>query len=222
MKVGILGTGPVGRALGHGFATLGYETMIGAREAGNAKAAEWAAAHAGSGRAGTFADAAAFGDVIVVATLGTVLPEVAAAAGPQNFAGKVVIDTTNPLDMSRGFPPGLAIVGHDSGGETLQRALPEARVVKAFNTVNNGLMFRPRFEGGPPAMMIAGNDADAKVTVSRILAEFGWPALDLGTLVSARWLEAMCIAWVMVGITTGKWDHAFKVVNAASDTPSGE
>lgn len=221
MKVGILGTGPVGRALAHGFVTLGYETKLGAREAGNAKAAEWLAAHAGLGSVGTFADAAAFGDVIVVATLGTVLPEVAAAAGPANFAGKVVIDTTNPLDTSRGFPPGLAISGPDSGGETLQRALPGARVVKAFNTVNNSLMFQPRFDDGQPAMLIAGNDAEAKATVTRILAEFGWPALDLGDIVSARWLEAMCLAWCMVGLATGRWDHAFKVVHAAQPKPAG-
>ncbi len=159
---------------------------------------------------------------MVVATLGTALPEVAAAAGPGNFAGKVVIDVTNPLDMSRGFPPGLAIAGHDSGGETLQRALPAARVVKAFNTVNNGLMFRPRFAEGTPAMMIAGNDADAKATVSCILAEFGWPSLDLGPITSARWLEAMCLAWVMAGIATGRWDHAFKVVNAEQGAPAAE
>jgi len=218
MKVGILGTGPVGRAIAHGFVTLGYETRIGARDPGNAAATVWAAEHGSLASAGSFADAAAFGDVIVVATLGTVLPQVAEAAGPQNFAGKVVIDTTNPLDMSRGFPPGLAIVGHDSGGETLQRALPDARVVKAFNTVNNGLMFRPRFADGAPAMMIAGNDAEAKVTVSRILAEFGWPTLDLGAIASARWLEAMCMAWVMAGMATGRWDHAFKVVNADAGT----
>ncbi|MCC6736074.1 MAG: NAD(P)-binding domain-containing protein [Bauldia sp.] len=220
MKVGILGTGPVGRALGHGFVTLGYETKLGAREAGNPKAAEWAAAHPGLGSAGTFSEAAAFGDVVVVATLGTVLPQVAAAAGPEHFAGKVVIDTTNPLDMSRGFPPGLAISGNDSGGETLQRALPDAFVVKAFNTMNNGLMFRPHFDGGPPAMMIAGNDAAAKATVTRLLADFGWPALDLGNITSARWLEAMCIAWCMVGVATGKWDHAFQMVHGTPAAPS--
>jgi len=220
MKVGILGTGPVGRAIGHGFVTLGYETRLGARDPGNAVAASWAAEHGSLASAGSFADAAAFGDVVVVATLGTVLPQVAEAAGRRNFAGKVVIDTTNPLDLSRGFPPGLAIAGHDSGGETLQRALPDARVVKAFNTVNNALMFRPRFADGTPAMMIAGNDAEAKATVSRLLAEFGWPSLDLGPIGSARWLEAMCLAWVMVGMATGKWDHAFKVVNAAPVAPA--
>ncbi|MGV8840003.1 MAG: NADPH-dependent F420 reductase [Bauldia sp.] len=222
MRIGILGTGPVGRALGHGFATLGHDTKLGAREAGNPRAAEWATAHPGRGSAGTFAEAAAFGELAVIATLGTALPQVAAAAGPANLAGKIVIDTTNPLDMSRGFPPGLAISGGDSGGETLQRALPDAFVVKAFNTVNNGLMFRPRFADGQPAMMIAGNDAGAKATVTRLLADFGWPALDLGDIVSARWLEAMCIAWCMVGLATGKWDHAFKVVYGSSDTPSVE
>lgn len=215
MKIGILGTGPVGKALGTGFVTLGYETMMGSRTPSNAAAGEWATPLGAKARKGTFAEAAAFGDIVVVSTLGTVLPEVVLGAGEQNFAGKVVIDTTNPLDSSAGFPPKLAISGDDSAGETLQRLLPNARVVKAFNTLNNSVMFRPGFRD-QPAMMIAGNDADAKATVSAILKEFGWPSLDLGGISSARWLEAMCMAWVMVGIATGKWDHAFKVVNAGA------
>jgi predicted dinucleotide-binding enzyme len=215
MKIGILGTGPVGKALGNGFVKLGHATMMGSRTAGNAAAAEWAAANGALARAGTFAEATAFGDVLVVCTLGTVLPEVTAAAGVGNFTGKVVIDTTNPLDSSQGFPPALAISGNDSSGETLQRLLPDGRVVKAFNTLNNAIMFRPAFAVQPP-MMIAGNDAAAKATVAAILKEFGWPTLDLGGITSARWLEAMCMAWVMVGVATGRWDHAFMAVNASS------
>src|SRR5690606_37882389 len=122
--------------------------------------------------------------------------------GPQPFAGKVVIDTTNPLDFSRGYPD-LSIKGEDSGGETLQRLLPEARMVKAFNTTTSALMFRPEIAGGPPDMFIAGNDQEAKTIVAGILGDFGWPTIDCGPILSSRWLEAMCMAWVMASTARG-------------------
>ncbi len=213
MKVGILGTGVVGHALGVGFVTLGHQVMMGSRAAGHEKAAAWARTHGAS--EGSFSDAAAFGDLIVVATKGTVLPEVVAAAGAGNFAGKVVIDTTNPLDHSKGFPPGLAIKGDDSGGETLQRVIPDGKVVKAFNIVSSSLMFRPEVEGGPPDMYIAGNDAEAKAAVSHLLADFGWPrVVDFGGIGSSRWLEALCIVWVYACANTGNWRQAFRLLPA--------
>jgi predicted dinucleotide-binding enzyme len=143
MRVGILGTGDVGRALGGAFVTLGHEVRMGAREATNAKASAWAKEAGRRASAGTFADAASFGEVVVFATLGVVNEHVAKAAGADAFAGKVVIDATNPLDFSAGMPPTLAVSGNDSGGEQLQRLLPDAHVVKAFNTIGNALMFRP-------------------------------------------------------------------------------
>ncbi len=215
MNVGILGTSVVGKALGHGFATLGDLVKMGARDGKNEAALAFAKEHAPSATAGTFADAAAFADIVVIATKGNVLPEVVAAAGTRPFDGKVVIDATNPLDTAKGFPPGLTLSGNDSGGETLQRLLPNARVVKAFNIVGNAHMFRPKFEGGPPDMLIAGNDAEAKRTVTRILADFGWPrTIDLGGISSSRWLEAITMAGVMAGVALGKFDHAFKIVHA--------
>jgi predicted dinucleotide-binding enzyme len=214
MKVGILGTGDVGRALGRGFIALGHDVKMGARTANHEKALAWTSEQGARASQGTFADAARFGEVIVFATLGVANPEVVKAAGVDAFAGKVVIDATNPLDFSAGFPPDLAIKGNDSGGETLQRLVPQARVVKAFNIVNNDLMFRPNVAGGPPDMFIAGDDADAKKRVTAILNDFGWPrVIDFGGIKSARWLEALCIVWVLGCAGTGNWRQAFKLLS---------
>jgi predicted dinucleotide-binding enzyme len=214
MKVGILGTGDVGRALGRGFIALGHDVKMGARTANHEKALAWASEQGARASQGTFADAARFGEVIVFATLGVANPEVVKAAGVDAFAGKVVIDATNPLDFSAGFPPDLAIKGNDSGGETLQRLIPQAKVVKAFNIVNNDLMFRPNVAGGPPDMFIAGDDADAKKRVTAILNDFGWPrVVDFGGIKSARWLEALCVVWVLGCAGTGNWRQAFKLLS---------
>ena len=213
MRIGILGTGDVGRALGRGFIALGHAVNMGARTAGHEKAMQWTGEMGGEALQGTFADAARFGEIVVFATLGVANPEVVRALGGETLAGKVVIDATNPLDFSRGFPPGLAIKGDDSGGETLQRLIPDARVVKAFNIVGNALMFRPELPGGPPDMFIAGDDAEAKATVTEILNDFGWPSvIDLGGIAASRWLEAMCIAWVLACATSGNWRQAFKML----------
>lgn len=215
MKVGILGTGDVGRSLGRGFAALGNEVKLGARSANHEKALEWVGETGKGASQGTFADAARFGEIIVLATLGIANPEVVKAAGVASFAGKLVIDATNPLDFSKGFPPDLAIKGNDFGGETLQRLVPDARVVKAFNIVSNSLMFRPNVPGGPPDMYIAGNDAEAKATVTKILSDFGWSrVIDFGGIAASRWLEAMVIAWVLVGAATGNWNQGFKMLQA--------
>ena len=212
MKIGVLGPGDVGKALGKAFVTLGHDVKMGAREAGNEKAAAWAKEMGSKASSGTFADAAAFGDVIVLATLGVANESALAAAGPDRLRGKSVIDTTNPLDFSKGFPPSLSPSGTDSGGEQLQRSLPGARVVKAFNTVGNVSMFRPDLPGGPPDMFIAGDDADAKKTVGGIVKDFGFNVIDVGGIESSRYLEAMCMTWVVYGIKTGTWNHAFKLL----------
>jgi len=213
VKIGILGTGDVGRALGTGFVALGHEVRIGARSANHEKALEWVGEMGAHASQSTFADAAGFGEVVVFATLGVANPDVVKAIGPESVAGKVVIDVTNPLDFSKGFPPDLAIKGDDSGGETLQRLIPAGKVVKAFNIVGNALMFRPELPGGPPDMFIAGDDAGAKATVTKILGDFGWPnVIDMGGIASSRWLEAMCIAWVLACSATGNWRQAFKLL----------
>ena len=129
MRVGVFGTGDVGKTLGSALIALGHEVMMGAREAQNEKAVAWAASQGERASVGTFADAAAFGELVILATLGAANPAVLAAAGAENLAGKVLIDTTNPLDFSQGFPPTLALAGQDSGGEQAQRLAPGARVV---------------------------------------------------------------------------------------------
>jgi predicted dinucleotide-binding enzyme len=212
MKIGILGTGDVGKALGNGFLALGHEVKMGAREANNAKAAAWVKEAGARASAGTFAEAAAFGEVNVLATLGSANRSVIEQARPANLAGKALIDATNPLDFSRGFPPTLALAGNDSGGEEVQRAAPDARVVKAFNTVGNAHMWKPQFAGGPPDMFICGNDAAAKQQVTALLTDFGWVTTDLGGIESSRYLEAMCMVWVLYAAKTNQWNHAFKML----------
>jgi len=212
MKIGVLGTGNVGKAIGHGFVTLGHEVKMGAREANNDKAVAWAREAGGKASHGTFADAARFGEIVVIATLGMANHSVIGAAGTDAFAGKVVIDTTNPLVPSDGPLPKLGITGEDSSGEQIQHLLLNAKVVKAFNTVGNAHMFKPDFPGGPPDMFIAGNDAQAKETVTKILTDFGWNTVDAGDIRASRQLEAMCILWVEVGMRSGNWNQAFKML----------
>jgi len=212
MKVGIFGTGDVGRALARGFLTLGHEVKLGAREPNNEKAVKWAAESGAKASAGTFAEAAEFGELVVLATLGIANEAALKSAGPDRLAGKIVIDATNPLGHSSGGPPSLAISGNDSGGEQVQRTVPKALVVKAFNTVGNAHMFRPEFPGGPPDMFFCGNDEGAKKRVAALLTEFGWNPADVGGIESSRYLEGMCMVWVLYAIKQGGWNHAFKML----------
>jgi predicted dinucleotide-binding enzyme len=212
MKVGILGTGDVGKALGKGFIALGHEVKLGAREASNDKAVAFVKEQGAKASAGTFAEAAKFGDIVVLATLGMANASVLDRVGAEVLRGKVVIDATNPLDFGKGMPPTLGISGQDSGGEQVQRLLPGALVVKAFNIVGNAHMFRPEFPGGTPDMLICGNDGAAKKKVAELLTAFGWNSVDLGGIEVSRYLEAMCMVWVLYGASTNSWNHAFKML----------
>lgn len=213
MQIGILGTGAVARALGTGFATTGHDVRFGTREPGGDKAKQLVAAVGPRSSAGTFGDAAKFAEVAVLATAWAGTENAIRLAGPDALAGKVVIDTTNPLDVSHGTPPRLAVGFDDSAGEQVQRWLPRARVVKAFNIVGNASMFRPQLTGGPPDMFICGNDAAAKRTVTEICTAFGWPgALDLGGIEMARYLEPLAMVWIAYGFRTNTWGHAFKLL----------
>jgi predicted dinucleotide-binding enzyme len=211
MKIGILGTGDVGRALGSGFVKHGHEVKMGSREAGNEKAETWRRENGERASAGTFADAAAFGEVVIVATLWTGTENALRLAGPDNLKGKTVIDTVNPLDFSAGVPR-LAIGTIDSAGEQIQRWLPDAHVVKAFNIIGNAHMVDPQFPGGPPDMIIAGNDAGAKQRVTGILKDFGWEVIDLGGIESSRYLEPMAMVWILHYFQTKNGNHAFKLL----------
>lgn len=209
--VGVLGSGDVGQALGRGFAKHGYRVMLGSREP--AKLEAWRAETGGGVAVGTPAEAAAFGQVLVLATHGAGTVPALDLAGPRNFTGKLVLDATNPLDFSRGMPPGLFVGTTDSLGETVQRHLPGARVVKCFNTVPHSRMIDPVFREGTPAMLICGNDAAAKREADAILRDLGWPGtVDVGGIDAARWLEGLVPLWVRVGQALGTFEHAFRAV----------
>lgn len=211
MKVGILGSGDVGKALARGFASRDHEVMISSREP--EKLQEFAAEQKGRIRSGTFEEAATFGEVVVIATLFSGTKSAIDLAGP-NFAGKPVIDCTNPLKFEEGKLPELSIGFDNSAGEEVQRWLPDAKVVKAFNIIGNQFMVDPKFPGGPPTMFIAGNDDTAKKTVTQLIESLGWQGAvsDLGGIEESRYLEPMCIVWVHYGIRNGSWDHAFKML----------
>ncbi|HUK30920.1 MAG TPA: NAD(P)-binding domain-containing protein [Candidatus Acidoferrum sp.] len=212
MKIGILGSGDVGQALGRGFISRGHEVKMGSRDANNEKAVAWAKQAGSRASTGVFADAARFGEVIVLATLWSGTENVLRLAGPENLAGKVLIDATNPLVFTPGAPPSLALGQTDSGGEQVQRWAPKARVVKAFNIVGHAHMVDPQFPGGPPDMFICGNDAAAKTAVTEILKSFGWPTIDIGGIEGARLLEPMCILWVLYAMRSKSTNHAFKLL----------
>jgi len=212
MRVGVLGSGQVGRALAAAFRSRGHEVSIGTRDPdANGELQAWAAAQEGIA-VGSFRAVAEGAELVVLATRGTAVAEAIEEAGRPHFAGKVVIDATNPLDFSGGGPA-LAIGHTDSGGETVQRAIPDARVVKAFNTVNAALMADPGLPGGPHPMLIAGDDAGAKRLVGDVLDSFGWRALDVGGIERSRELESLVILWVAIGQARGAWDHAFTLVS---------
>jgi len=207
MKVGILGSGDVARALAAGFLSRGHSVMLGTRDASKLK--EWRAAAGDHASVGSFVATAQYGQLIVLATHGMSTVDILRDVTEAPFAGKTVIDATNPLQTGANGPE-LAIGFTDSLGEQIQRAMPDAHVVKCYNTVGNALMIDPKVIGGPPDMFIAGNDAAAKQTVTAIVTDFGWNVIDLGGIEQARLLEPMCMVWVRYGFTSGTWNHAFK------------
>ena len=213
MNVGVLGRGDVGRRLATAFRDRGDQVMIGSRDPGTPELREWLEGEGNGIAAGTLAETADFGELLVLAVLGNAAEEAITQAGPQRFAGKVVIDAMNPLDFSQGPPPRLGITGYDSLGERVQRALPQARVVKAFNIIGNPYFADPEFSEGKPTMLIAGDDEDAKVAVGELVERFGWPPpVDIGGIEGSRELESLCILWVKIGAMRGAWDHGLKLL----------
>lgn len=213
MKVGILGSGDVAQALGRGLVKHGHEVTLGSRDPKSEKLLAWQKTVGAKGHTGSFRDAAKFGEIVIVAIHGAGTESALDLAGPASFAGKVVIDASNPLDFSHGMPPGLLFGTTDSLGERVQRRLPDAKVVKCFNTVSNVQMIDPKFTEMRPSMLICGNDAGAKQRVDALVQELGWPgALDVGGIEGARWLEALVPLWVRVGAVKGTWAHVFHPV----------
>lgn len=212
MNVGILGSGEVAKTLGAGFLKHRHTVMLGTRDAN--KLADWRAKNPG-GKVGSFAEAAAFGELLVLAVKGDHALDALRLAG-SGLAGKVVMDATNPLAAA---PPVNGVLKFftaldDSLMERLQRAHPDARFVKAFNSVGNARMVNPTYAAGRPTMFICGNDAAAKATVTSILDQFGWETLDAGGVEAARAIEPLCILWCIPGFLRNEWTHAFKVLHA--------
>jgi predicted dinucleotide-binding enzyme len=196
MRIGILGTGLVGHTIATKLISLGHEVKMGARSAQNPKAARWAGAAGARASAGAFAEAAAFGELVFNCTNGAGTLAALDAAGDANLRGKVLVDVSNPLDFSRGMPPILLISNTDSLGEQVQRTHPDARVVKALNTMNCNVMVDPGLVKGEHDVFISGNDAAAKATVTELLRSIGWKhIIDLGDISAARGQEMMVITW---------------------------
>ena len=204
MRFGVLGTGTVGQTLATKLAELGHEVTMGSRAAGNEKAVEWARKAGGS--EGSFADAAAAGEVVVNATAGSASVEALKAAGAENLEGKVLIDVANALDFSQGVPPTLTVANDDSLAEQIQREFPDARVVKSLNTVNADVMVQPKIVAGSHNIFMAGNDGGAKGQVAELLQSFGWEGediLDLGDITAARGMEMYLPLWLRLYGATG-------------------
>jgi len=215
MKLGVLGTGTVGRTIATKLVDLGHEVTMGSRTADNEDAAEWAADAGRTAAHGTFADAASFGELVVNCTAGAGSLDALRAAGEENLAGKVLLDVANPLDFSQGMPPSLFVSNTDSLGEQIQRALPDARVVKALNTMNREVMVDPARIPGDHNVFVCGDDEAAKGDVRALLQSFGWPEgsiIDLGGLSSARGTESYLPLWLRLMGALGTGDFNIKVV----------
>jgi predicted dinucleotide-binding enzyme len=210
MKFGILGSGPVAQVLAKGLQKHGHEVHIGSRSP------EKLAAFASETGipAGTFAEVAAWGEAVVLAVAGRVAEEAMRQAGADNVRGKVVVDTTNPIAEG---PPVDGVLQfftgpNDSLMERLQAAFPQARFVKAFNSVGNAFMVDPSFAGGKPTMFYCGNDAEAKAVVARVIEQLGWEGADMGSAAAARAIEPLCQLWCIPGLRENRWSHAFKLL----------
>jgi predicted dinucleotide-binding enzyme len=213
MNVGILGSGDVGKALARGFVSRGHMVTIASREP--KKLASFVHEHPGKLHAATFEETARAGELLVLVTAFAVAKDAIDLAGAENFAGKVVIDVTNPVKFEPGKPPTLSVSGNDSAGESVQRWLPGANVVKSFNTVGHALFVDPKFPNGPPTMFVAGNDDKAKNTVEQIAESFGWRVMDAGPIEASRYLEAMAMLWITYSMRIGSGEHAFKWLHKA-------
>lgn len=213
MKAGILGAGVVGRVLGAGCLRHGHEVMIGTRDQEARDLQQWRRENP-SGRTGTYAAAAQFGDLLMLAVPGRAVEAVLALAGQANFAGKALMDATNPLADT---PPTSGVLAYTTGpneslGERLQALLPQTHVVKAFNSVGNGRMVNPHFEQGVPSMFYCGDNDAAKQQVAALIRQFGWEPFDCGGIIAARALEPLCMLWCLHGFLSNEWTHAFKVL----------
>ncbi|MFJ5076579.1 NADPH-dependent F420 reductase [Streptomyces sp. NPDC088553] len=215
MKIAVLGTGDVGRRLATKLASLGHDVAMGSRTADNAEAVKWADEYGGGH--GTFADVAGPAELVVNATGGLVSLAVLQSVGADKLRGKVLLDVSNGLDFSEGFPPKVVTPDGVSIAEQLQRAFPETRIVKSLNTMTNTVMVEPGRVPGHHNVFLSGDDEDAKAVVAGLLGSFGWAPdriLDLGDLTSARATEQLVQLWLRLYGMLGTGDFNFSVVTA--------
>ncbi len=210
-KIGIVGSGQVAQVLGNGFLKHGYHVILGTRD--TSKLNEWQKKGGPNAQLGSFEAAAKYGDIIVLALKGTVAEEVVSKLAPF-LADKTIIDATNPIAAA---PPENGVLKYftdlnQSLMEKLQKAVPAANFVKAFNSVGSSSMVNPKFPGGKPTMFIAGNNDKAKDEVKGILDKFDWEVSDMGKAEAARAIEPLCMLWCIPGIVRNEWTHAFKLL----------
>ncbi|MGA2849955.1 MAG: NAD(P)-binding domain-containing protein [Terracidiphilus sp.] len=211
MKIGILGSGVVAQTLAGGFLKHGYHVKVGSRTP--EKLADWAAKTPGVST-GTFAEAAAFGELLVLAVKGNVASAALTLACDHNLSNKTIIDATNPIQDA---PPVNGVLQFFTGPnhslmEDLQHHFTDAHLVKAFNSVGAATMINPQFKAGKPTMFICGNSQPAKDQVTAILDKFGWETADMGAAEAARAIEPLCMLWCIPGFTRNQWTHAFKLL----------
>ncbi len=211
MKIGILGSGGVARTLGSGYLAKGHEVMLGSRDV--SKLADWTASGGEHAFAGSFADAAAFGDIVFLSVTATAIEPVIESAGRDNLRGKTLIDLTNPMDFSDGAPPKFTATIGNSLGEIVQRTVPEANVVKAFNSIGVVVMTDPMFNGEAATHFIAGDSEEAKSQATELIREFGWDVVDVGGIEQSFFLEALASLWVNHAFKSGNWSQAFKLLS---------
>lgn len=209
-RIGILGSGDVGKTLAKGLKAHGYTVRIGSRTGGKLDAFTVETGIAND----DFAGVAAWAEGLVLAVAGRAAAEALDGAGRANLTGKWIMDVTNPIEVS---PPEDGVLRfftgpNDSLMEQLQAAFPDAHFVKAFSSVGNAKMVNPNYAGGPPTMFYCGNDASAKQSVAKIITEFGWEPWDMGTAKAARAIEPLCMLWCIPGFREHSWTHAFKML----------
>ena len=215
MKIGILGSGEVGRKLADGCIDHGHQVMIGTRNPTKEEIRKWIdnPKHKENAFVGSFAEAASFGELIIISTLWGGTENAINLAISSNFNDKIVVDTTNPLEFAKDSPPKLSLGYDKSAGEVIQSLLPNSKVVKAFNIVGNPHMIHPDFPGGPPTMFICGNFKAAKdIIIEELLTPFGWETIDIGGIEQSRLLEPLAMLWITYYIQSGLGNHAFKLL----------
>jgi 8-hydroxy-5-deazaflavin:NADPH oxidoreductase len=209
MKIGILGSGEVGKALAVGFAAIGHSVKVGSRDFESDKLKEWVGSLEDTVVIDSFEKTAAFGEIVILAIKWDGVENALHLANIENLAHKIVIDVTNPLDFSNGMPPSLYVGHTNSGGEIIQRLLPKSCVVKTLNIVNNKSMINPVYNKGVPSMFLCGNSENAKKQVTEILKNFGWKDItDLGNITECRIIEPLTCLWANYGMKHNTWTHA--------------